>query len=173
MPELVFKLCPRCKRLMPVMGGATLCTECAEKDSKSRLRERDWTAEYAKRRKTEDAKCRRFYRSKEWTMLSRRYAHDMGYRCEECGGIGTDVHHVEPIQTPTGWERRFDRTNLRLLCVRCHNKAHGRTFGNGWEDGAEGKAAKPGRRVEGQDPQGEVGGADGAGKRLKVSDFMR
>ncbi len=62
-------------------------------------------------------------------MTSRQYAVSAGHKCEECGNIGTDVHHVVPIQTPEGWERRFDFTNLKLLCIRCHNKAHGRTFG--------------------------------------------
>ena len=71
----------------------------------------------------------KFYRSKGWLALSRWYAVSVGHRCEECGGVGTDVHHVASIDTPEGWARRLDPSNLRLLCVRCHNRAHGR-FGN-------------------------------------------
>lgn len=156
---------------MPEGNGATLCLECADKDSKSRLRERDYRKEYARRRDADDLIYRRFYRSKEWTMLSRKYAHDAGYRCEECGEIGTDVHHVQPIQTAEGWARRFDPSNLRLLCVKCHNLAHGRTFGNGWKDGAGWKAEETRGASEGYEPQGEEGGADGGRRSRKVSDY--
>ena len=155
---------------MPEGSGATLCTACADDDSKSRLRERDYKREYAVRRDSEDPIYRRFYRSKEWTMLSRKYAHDAGYRCEECGEVGTDVHHVIPIQTDEGWARRFDASNLRLLCVRCHNEAHGRTFGNGWRDGGR-KAEEARRPARGRPPQGEEGDADGGGGGRKVSDY--
>ena len=156
---------------MPVGKGASLCMECASADSKSRARERDFAKEYAKRRESENPIYRKFYRSREWTLLSQRYAHDAGYLCEECGGIGTDVHHIVPIQTDEGWARRFDWSNLRLLCVRCHNEAHGRTFGNGWRDGPTRKAEEARRSAEGHEPQGEEGGADGAGERRRVSDY--
>lgn len=168
---------------MPVGNGATLCTECADADSKSRVRERDWKREYAKRKDTEDPKYRRFYRSKEWTMASQRYAHERGYRCEDCTGcpdappsgtcrqIGTDVHHKKPIQTPEGWERRFDFDNLELLCVRKHNERHGRTFGNGWQDGDKGTAQEAVGDADGPLRECGEGGEDGAGRGRKVSDY--
>lgn len=167
---------------MPVGNGASLCMECADADSKSRVHERDFKREYARRKDAEDARYRRFYRSKEWRMLSQRYAHDAGYRCEDCSGcpdapphgtcrqVGTDVHHIIPIQTPEGWARRFDPSNLMLLCVRKHNEAHGRTFGNGWRDSDdEGKEAR--RVADGAPDKGEEEGAHGGGGGRKVSDY--
>ena len=171
LPSLVFKKCPRCGRVMPEGNGATLCMECASNDPKSRVRERDYAAEYAKRRDSENPIYRKFYRSKEWTLLSRKYAHDAGYRCEECGDIGTDVHHVMPIQTDEGWARRFDASNLRLLCVRCHNAAHGRTFGNGWHDGRGREAEEAERAAQGPPLDRGEGREAGSGGGRKVSDY--
>lgn len=55
-----------------------------------------------------------------------KYTQDKGYRCEECGAIASEVHHIVPIQTDEGWERRLDYNNLECVCVYCHNKKHGR-----------------------------------------------
>lgn len=112
--------------------GRTYCADCdaayrAER-SERRRKTRDWAAEYGVRRERDDPRCAKFYKSKEWRSTSRQYAVDHGHVCEECGGLGTDVHHVIPIQTEAGWLRRFSVSNLRLLCVKCHNKAH-RRFG--------------------------------------------
>ena len=99
------------------------------KKQAERTAQRDYKREYATRLDSEDPKYRRFYRSKEWEMTSKQKMVDAKHRCEECGKPGTDVHHVVPIQTDEGWKRRFDTTNLKLLCVRCHNSAHQR-FGH-------------------------------------------
>lgn len=114
---------------MPVANGTSLCSDCDRKRLEERKKDRDYRKEYLDRSATEDKRLRRFYNSKEWRMTSRQYMVEKGHRCEECGSIGTDVHHMVPIQTSDGWKRRFDWDNLRLLCVRCHNKAHGREFG--------------------------------------------
>ena len=74
----------------------------------------------------QDKKYVRFYQSPEWRMLSAKMLQDSGYRCEDCKQIATQVHHVVAIQTDEGWERRFDVSNLKCLCGRCHNKAHKR-----------------------------------------------
>lgn len=138
----------------------------------SRKRDRDYKREYAERKETEDPSLRRFYRSKEWTMTSRRYAQSVGYRCEECGNWGTDVHHVVPIQEPEGWNRRFDESNLKMLCVSCHNAAHGRTFYNNWGgDDAGRKAEEAARHADGPPHERGEGREAGDGGRLKVSDF--
>lgn len=79
--------------------------------------------DYNKRR---DPKYIRFYNSSDWKILSARYAQDKGYRCEKCGAIATQVHHVEAIQKEGGWERRLDYHNLELLCLSCHNERHNR-----------------------------------------------
>ena len=175
MSDLRFKLCPKCKRLMPVGNGASLCGECSEERRNSRRRQRDYKAEYAKRKESENPKYRQFYRSKEWQMTSRRYAQKAQYTCEECGGVGTDVHHVMPIQTPEGWERRFDFDNLKLLCVQCHNEEHGRTFSNGWSDHHGGQAPKthgrPGEQAQSAPLERGEGSPQGGGKPLRVSDY--
>lgn len=115
--------------MKPQLGGLRYCAECEAAVKRERAGRRDYRREYEKRQAKEDPKCRRFYRSKEWRMTSRRYAVDHAHRCEECGAVGTDVHHIKPIQTDEGWRRRLDPSNLRLLCVKCHNRAHGREFG--------------------------------------------
>lgn len=114
---------------MPVGSGSTLCVECYAKKQAERTAQRDHKREYAARLDSEDPKYRRFYKSKEWEMASKQKMVDAKHKCEDCGAPGTDVHHVVPIQTPEGWRRRFDVTNLKLLCVRCHNRAHER-FGH-------------------------------------------
>ena len=172
MSDLRFKLCPRCKRLKPVGNGDSLCSECAEEKKVSRKRDRDYKSEYEGRKSTEDPGYRRFYRSKEWQMTSRHYAHTVGYRCEECGSWGTDVHHVIPIQEPEGWERRFDETNLKMLCVSCHNKAHGRTFSNDWGGGHAGRKTEEAHRDEQAAHIGSgENGTPGHGGCHKVSDY--
>lgn len=179
--DLLFKVCPKCKRLKPVGNGATLCSECAEAARKSRKRDRDYKAEYEKRKSEENPKYRKFYRSKEWRMTARKYAQSVGYKSEECDPkcpkrfgcrrYGEDVHHIVPIQTAEGWERRFDFDNLKFLCVHMHNSAHGRTFSNGWSDDAKGKAEKAAGNAEGAPDAGGEGGEGGRGGRRKVSDY--
>lgn len=158
--------------MIPAGSGGSICEECAEK-ARRRERRRDYKKEYESR--SDDPKYRRFYRSKQWRMTSRLYAQQAGYRCEECGDIGTDVHHISPIQTEDGWSRRFDFSNLRLLCVRCHNDAHGRTFRNGWgENGGEqqlGQAEEAPLDAHGGHVEGGPCEAGGGGGVLKVSDY--
>ena len=125
------KRCTGCGRLIADTGRAK-CAECEEayraQRSEERREGRDWKAEYGVRAERDDPKYSRFYKSKEWHQVSRQYAVDRGHLCEECGKVGTDVHHIVPIQEPEGWARRFDRSNLMLLCVPCHNRMH-RRFG--------------------------------------------
>ena len=156
---------------MPVGNGSTYCSECLAERRVSQKRDRDYKIEYEKRVESEDPRYRRFYRSNEWRLVSRHYANSVGYRCEECGAWGTDVHHVEPIQTAEGWERRFDETNLKMLCVRCHNKAHGRSFGSGRGGPYGRKAEEAARNAEGQSLEGGESPYERAGRGAKVSDF--
>jgi len=178
---MLFKLCPRCKRLKPVGNGSTLCEECSEAARKSRKRGRDYKAEYESRKATEDGRTRRFYRSKEWQMTARKYAQSVGYRSEECdercpkrgscGRWGEDVHHVVPIQEPEGWERRFDFDNLEYLCVHMHNLKHGRTFRNGWKGSDGRKAEETALDAERAPLEGREGGEGSSGSGRKVSDY--
>ena len=129
---------------MPYAGRQRYCFECTVKANsernEQRKRSRDYKTEYKKRLEREDPKIKRFYHSKEWRMTSLQYQVDAKHMCEmqkgakcektggepcdKCKGLGTDVHHKQPIQTQEGWNRRLDPTNLELLCVCCHNCRH-------------------------------------------------
>ena len=76
--------------------------------------------------KNRDPKYLKFYNSNDWKILSRKKIQDSKYRCEICGAIASEVHHIIPIQTDEGWKRRLDYTNLKCLCLDCHNKQHKR-----------------------------------------------
>lgn len=69
-------------------------------------------------------KAKAFYSSARWTRLATSIRHEYLFRCTMCGASGNTVHHIEPISTTEGWERRFDRTNLTLVCMGCHAKIH-------------------------------------------------
>lgn len=125
---MLLKPCNRCGNLIPY--GSSYCSVCkpiveAERETKLQEYKRESNKRY---NKTRDPKYVRFYNSIEWRTLSAKYAQDKGYRCEakECNRIGTDVHHIKPIQTPEGWELRLDYNNLELLCTHCHNERHER-----------------------------------------------
>ena len=49
MPSNAVKLCPRCKRLMPVGRGDTYCPSCAAEYRRERPGARDWHREYVER----------------------------------------------------------------------------------------------------------------------------
>lgn len=124
--------CPRCKRLIPV--GVSYCQDCkpiAEAQAAEAIERRQaykratYNRAYNKRR---DSKYLAFYRSKEWRLLSRAKLQACGYRCEAglsgCTKLAVEVHHIAPIQTEDGWERRLDWDNLEGLCTSCHNGRH-------------------------------------------------
>lgn len=123
---MLLKSCGRCGNLIPY--GATYCNTCkpiveAEREARMRASKLESNKRY---NKTRDPKYVRFYNSTEWRTLSAKYTQDKGFRCEKCGAIATEVHHVKAIQTPEGWERRLDSDNLELLCKTCHNERHER-----------------------------------------------
>ena len=123
---MLLKSCGRCGNLIPY--GATYCNTCkpiveAEHEARMRASKLESNKRY---NKTRDPKYVRFYNSTEWRTLSAKYTQDKGFRCEKCGAIATEVHHVKAIQTPEGWERRLDSDNLELLCKACHNERHER-----------------------------------------------
>lgn len=123
---MLLKQCPRCKKWIPY--GHTYCSSCtpiveaeiAERKARASVKSNH---EYNKKR---DPKYLKFYQSSDWRALSQKKISDSGYRCESCGKIASEVHHIIPIQTKEGWERRFDYSNLECLCLECHNKRHKR-----------------------------------------------
>ena len=123
---MLMNICKRCGALVPYPH--TYCDTCQQIVDK--VREEAWAKSkkasdqrYNQRR---DPKYLRFYQSSDWKILSQKYLQDKGYRCEGCHRIATEVHHKQPIQTPEGWERRLDYTNLEAVCKDCHNKRHHR-----------------------------------------------
>lgn len=122
---MISKTCAKCGRL--IAYGKRYCDSCRQaidRDAPERKRESD--RRYNRKRNKEEL---RFYASKDWKLLSAGYMREKGWRCERCGGIATEVHHIVPIQSVEGWNRRLDYDNLEALCIKCHNDRHGR-FGS-------------------------------------------
>lgn len=125
---MIMRKCPRCKRLMPY--GPSYCSECkplAEAELKA-IRERNAQKKALKYNRRRDPKYLTFYRSKAWKDTSRAFLQSANYKCqaklEGCQHLAVEVHHVQPIQTPEGWERRLDWSNLEAVCTACHNGRH-------------------------------------------------
>ena len=126
---MLMKKCPRCGRLMPY--GPTYCSECkplAEAELQA-IKERNAKTKAQNYNRRRDSRYLTFYRSKAWKELSRAFLQAAGYRCQaklttDCKGIAAEVHHIVPIQTPEGWDRRLDWDNLEAVCTSCHNGRH-------------------------------------------------
>jgi 5-methylcytosine-specific restriction endonuclease McrA len=79
----------------------------------------------------QDIVIQRFYRSDTWKIARAiKIANACGV-CEECGAIGTEVHHIVHLtpENVTDPSVATNQENLKLLCNECHNKAHGRFEG--------------------------------------------
>ena len=123
---VIVKPCARCRKL--IAYGRIYCEACAvivesEREEATRKRKRVNDRKYNAKR---DPKYTRFYASGEWKRLSRAKMDSAGYKCENCHKTATEVHHIDPIQTSSGWELRLEWSNLEAVCVSCHNKRHGR-----------------------------------------------
>lgn len=119
---MLLKSCGRCRKLIPYPKKyCDACTPVVEAERQERIKKSN--TRYNRKR---DPKYLRFYASSDWKRMSKARMQAAGYRCEECGRLAVEVHHVAPIQTPEGWERRLDWGNLKALCLDCHNRAHGR-----------------------------------------------
>lgn len=55
----------------------------------------------------------------------------IGERCEKCGAIGTEVHHIIHLtpENVTDPSISLNQDNLLLLCNECHNNIHSRFEG--------------------------------------------
>ena len=138
----IIKLCAKCQRIIEYPNR--YCNECKLKvDKEIENRQKKYNKKYDKKR---DAKLVKFRKSKEWIQLKEKYLQDLqikygnpeyAYKCEDCIEenkkdsnyiikLAEEVHHLEFIETPEGWERRLDYYNLRALCHEHHNKRHNR-----------------------------------------------
>jgi 5-methylcytosine-specific restriction enzyme A len=87
-------------------------------------------------------KYKSFYQENKWRDLRQQVFLEANGLCEECLKKkiimeGKEVHHIVPINTD--WSKRYERTNLILLCDECHNKIHNRQsplqeFNKFWEE---------------------------------------
>ena len=123
---MILKQCNRCSK--PCAYPAKYCPDCLPIVTAMREARRGEVKGRADRayNTRRDPKYQKFYRSKPWRMLSARYMQDHMWKCERCGGLAVEVHHIKAIQTDEGWDRRLDVTNLMAVCVDCHNKEHKR-----------------------------------------------
>lgn len=139
---MIVKMCAKCKKIIEYPNR--YCSKCQKIV--------DEQAEEIKKRsnirynKTRDPKLVKFRKSDEWQRLKNKYLQDIqykygdvkyAYKCEDCIEINKknkeytialaeEVHHLQAIETPEGWERRLDYYNLRALCHMHHDKRHNR-----------------------------------------------
>lgn len=70
----------------------------------------------------------RFYRSAAWQQARLIKITSAKGRCEKCGGVGEEVHHIIPLTALNVNDPniKLNQKNLILLCRECHNKEHER-----------------------------------------------
>lgn len=140
----VMKACPRCKKLIP--GGWSYCPDCApiaasEREEAKARKEAYRRAKYNKRYNSRrDPKYTSFYNSDAWKRTSKAKLSAVDWKCEghlheKCTGLACEVHHIKPIQTPEGWDKRLEWENLEALCTVCHNVRHPEKFKRRTDDG--------------------------------------
>ena len=136
----VMKPCPRCKKLIP--NGWIYCPDCkpiadaereAAKARKAEYLRKKYNEKYNRKRAQDDPKYRQFRNSKAWKLTSKAKLAACGWQCEakvspDCKGLACEVHHIKPIKTPEGWDRRLDWDNLQGVCIPCHNVLDNKTF---------------------------------------------
>ena len=95
-----------------------LYCEAHEQQGRNARRERDRFYDQHQR----NPNARVFYNSAGWQRARAiKLAHNP--TCERCcRAWARHVHHVKPITTPEGWERRLDQKYLKSLCPPCHNE---------------------------------------------------
>ena len=129
---MLLKLCARCQKV--IQAPNRYCDKCKEIVNKTI--EENKQQSMSRYNKTRDKKYKTFYNSKDWKLLKEAYKNKHPY-CELCQEeakkqnkytiqITEEIHHKEPIQTPTGWLRRLEWSNLIALCHIHHNIMHDR-----------------------------------------------
>ena len=70
----------------------------------------------------------RFYRSAAWQQARLIKITSANGRCEKCGGVGEEVHHIIYVSPSNVNDLNvsLNQENLILLCKECHNKEHER-----------------------------------------------
>ena len=72
------------------------------------------------------AAINRFYRSAAWQQARLIKITSANGRCEKCGGVGEEVHHIVHVSSSNVNDVKvtLNQDNLILLCKECHNKEH-------------------------------------------------
>lgn len=129
---MLLKLCARCQKV--IQAPNRYCSNCQKiVDKEIEINKQRNMSRYNKNR---DNKYKTFYNSKDWKLLKEAYKIKHPY-CEMCQEeakqegkytiqLTEEIHHKEPIQTPTGWLRRLKWSNLIALCHKHHNIQHNR-----------------------------------------------
>ena len=78
------------------------------------------------------AAINRFYRSAAWQQARLIKITSANGRCEKCGGVGEEVHHIIHVTLSNVEDLKvtLNQGNLILLCKDCHNKEHERFIQN-------------------------------------------
>ena len=74
----------------------------------------------------------RFYKSDEWKIARSMKIAAAAGRCEKCGAVGTEVHHIKHL-TPDNIDDpsiTINQDNVILLCNEGYNKEHHRFEGS-------------------------------------------
>ena len=69
-----------------------------------------------------------FYKSDAWKLAREIKITQVNGRCERCGGLGQEVHHIVRLNVNNVSDVgvSVNQDNLELLCKDCHNKEHKR-----------------------------------------------
>jgi 5-methylcytosine-specific restriction endonuclease McrA len=69
-----------------------------------------------------------FYKSDAWKLAREIKITQVNGRCERCGGVGQEVHHIVRLNVNNVSDVgvSINQDNLELLCKECHNKEHKR-----------------------------------------------
>jgi 5-methylcytosine-specific restriction endonuclease McrA len=69
-----------------------------------------------------------FYKSDTWKLTREIKTRQSNGRCERCGAIGEEVHHIIRLNEANVLDASvsINPENLVLLCKDCHNKEHQR-----------------------------------------------
>lgn len=88
-----------------------------------------------------EGRLKRFYDSDPWKAFRQQIILERGTTCEFCGKkmFAEDkmqLHHTPVELTEDNVNDvsvSMNPDNVKLICLKCHNKAHGRYCGNGWK----------------------------------------
>lgn len=84
---------------------------------------------------------KQFYNSDKWKIFREEIILKRGTTCEFCGKkmFAEDkmqLHHTPvelTVENVNDVSVALNPENVKLICLACHNKAHGRYCGNGWK----------------------------------------